>query len=155
MKTILVNTKLNEEQVDKRLDLFLGSDQEFENLVLIKNAEGYRLTEKKWDDPIVQYKRKKIFDFLNIQIAIEHLNDHANLVIKLKTVRLSISTILIFGILIWSGYLLVENYARPIFSNTYLFVAAMLTFWVLKKSIKAYKYQKRIVAKMELFFSKN
>ena len=70
MRKVCFDTELTDQQAQTKLESVFNNEIEFEDVMFIKYSKSFDLRTKQWDDPLVRFNRKKLFDFFNIEIRL-------------------------------------------------------------------------------------
>ena len=70
MRKVCFDTELTDQQAQTKLETVFNNEIEFEDVMFIKYSKSFELRTKQWDDPLVRFNRKKLFDFFNVEIRL-------------------------------------------------------------------------------------
>lgn len=155
MRKVCFDTELTDQQAQTKLESIFNNEIEFEDVMFIKYSKSFELRTKQWDDPLVKFNRKKLFDFFNIEIRLNQKTKGTLIELKLKTFMISVSISSLILISLWSTDLFLFNKGNAFVFNVFTGLASLASAFVLFQIYKSNKRQKIVVEKLEQVFSHN
>ncbi|MBI1838627.1 MAG: hypothetical protein HYR91_15285 [Flavobacteriia bacterium] len=155
MKKLCLYTDLTDTQAQDKLESIFNNEIEFEDIMFIKSRKSFKLKSKQWDDPLMKFNRKKVFDFFKVEIHLNQNTKGTAIEIQLKTFSISFSTTFIFLSIIWGigAYLFLHN--QPIIFKLYSVIGILTSLFLFYKIYKSAKRQQIVVKKLTRAFSNN
>lgn len=155
MRKVCFDTELTDQQAQSKLESVFNNEIEFEDVMFIKYNKSFELRTKQWDDPLVRFNRKKIFDFFNVEIRLNQRTKGTLIELKLKTFMISLSISSLILIVLWSVDLYLLSKGNHLLFNIYTALASLISLFVVYQIYKSNKRQKMVVEKLEQVFSHN
>ena len=155
MRKVCFDTELTDQQAQTKLETVFNNEIEFEDVMFIKYSKSFELRTKQWDDPLMHFNRKKLFDFFNIEIRLNQKTKGTLIELKLKTFMVSLSISSLILIALWSVDLYLLSKGNQFVFNVYTAIASVISIFVIYQIYKSNKRQQIVVEKLEKVFSHN